>query len=898
MAKDRMGILVRAAVACACMAALQATAATRVYWTNATGDNMLSTAGNWKDEAGNVLTAPPATGGNEATGSILVFTNFTDAVGTTADGIKYYGYVFGEGSTMFLAKNGTYSKNIYVYGGGVTHEGTGVNVLGHTTRLSAPTNVFDVVNADAELQFNNGLADGGTRVLLKRGKGTLKGPNAYGSAINNIKEILMQSGTFTLSTPDPKISLTDCTITFDGNDPSARIKRQKNSTPCTVLALTGGCIRETESVDNTEHGFTDDGNAYTLSLTHNIKNSRFTGTIYSKLSFLWGPTDGSQTFTFAKATHPTTGSFTVTNGIVRLVDGAKFTSLAAVTVKDGATLDVASGVEFAIRTAALELESGATLSVAAGTSILTDAISTNGVAIPAGIYTKDNCAWVTGDGTVLTTEWPADKPGDVWNRRDFPAALAAGVETWYQGAELDGANMSLTAGEGATAVIGPLGVKTAGEGKTYTWSWPTFLYGAQEWISTNGDTLVVSAPIDNYLPGNLFFKGNGGVSLAVSQDSETRFVFDGPEVAMGGVTIANPVSVYGTTFTTSAMTTTNTFNGLVTVHNSMTVSKGTWRFTGGVDSPGSFNMSKSGGLYAIVIVDNKPFVSTSRFQPYTKVYLNVPSNTIATSNHAYPNGNDSHIYATAPYALWRGNPTSNGTGGTCRGNQRISLGFYCGAQNNPSKHGHYTGALLDLGGYDQEIASLCCSTNGAVVTSERGAQLHYVLDTFSQNAVFGFVHYAVTNYAHFTGGAGLTYEGSLTNAMLVEESTTTGRLEVASGKLTLAAPAPNMYSGLMWPGGSWPNASAVAVRGGTLAFGHNDAIGRDTDVEFEGADGRLEIAAGAMVRCRYLTFDGVRQAPGLWGAPGGTAIHKDAHFAGTGNLLVVGDGLGTMILFR
>ena len=108
-----------------------------------------------------------------------------------------------------------------------------------------------------------------------------------------------------------------------------------------------------------------------------------------------------------------------------------------------------------------------------------------------------------------------------------------------------------------------------------------------------------------------------------------------------------------------------------------------------------------------------------------------------------------------------------------------------------------------------------------------------------------------------------------------------------------------MYSGLMWPGGSWPNASAVAVRGdGTLAFGHSDAIGRETDVEFEGADGRLEIAAGAMVRCRYLTFDGVRQVPGLWGAPNSTAFHKDAHFAGTGNLLVVGDGLGTMVILH
>ena len=136
------------------------------------------------------------------------------------------------------------------------------------------------------------------------------------------------------------------------------------------------------------------------------------------------------------------------------------------------------------------------------------------------------------------------------------------------------------------------------------------------------------------------------------------------------------------------------------------------------------------------------------------------------------------------------------------------------------------------------------------------------------------------------------------NAVLVEESTSTGRLEVASGKIELAAAGLNTFSGINHPAGRWPNASAVAVRGGTLAFGHSDAIGRETDVEFEGTDGRLEIAAGAMVRCRYLTFDGVRQVPGLWGAPNSTAFHKDAHFAGTGNLLVVGDGLGTMVILH
>ena len=880
--------LIRAAAACACMAALSAAAEhARVYWTNATGDKSIQTPGNWQTEDGRTLTSAPKSGNNTYS-DILVFTNFSGTVTSTSI-YDHWGYVFGEGAAVTLGG----SQAIYAYGGGVTHEGTGTCVLGFTTYLRGIdniTNVFDVVRADAELQIQNSLSDGGSRVLLKRGKGTLKVPNAYGSSIGNIKEVVMQAGTGTLSTLDTKISLTDCTITFDGNDPSARVKRMKNHTPCTVLALTGGCIRETETVDNTEHGFTDDGNAFTLSLTHNIKNSRFTGTIYSKLSFLWGPTDGSQTFTFAKATHPTTGSLTVTNGTVRLEDGARFTSLAAVTVKAGAALEVESGIDYAIVAGDLVLETGATLHVAADTSVVCDAITRDGVVVPAGIYTKDNCDWLTGDGRVMTTEWPATMPNAVWNRRDYPAALAAGTETWYKGAELDGDDLSLTAGEGASVVMGPLGVTTAGDGKTYTWSWPTFIYGPQTWTVTNGDTLAISAPIQNYLYGDLEFVGNGSVMFTASQNAATRFVFNGPIVLMEGVTIGTPVTSYATAYKASETTITNTFTGRVTTPNGNTFSRGTWRFKGGVDAASAINMN----AYSTIIVDNQPFVCSARFQSYKRVYLNVSSNTIATSNHAYPDGKDSCIVAAAPYALWRGNATDS----TCRGNQRLSLGFYCGSSVAPlANQHHYAGNVLDLGGFDQEIASLSCGTNNAVVTSERAAQLHYVLDAFSQNAVFGFVYYAVTNYAHFTGGAGLTYEGSLTNAMLVEESTTTGRLEVASGKLTLAASAPNMYSGLNWPGGSWPNAAVAAVSGGTLAFGHKDAIGRGTDVSISG-EGRLEIADGVTVRCRDLYFDGVRQGLGTWGGPESSARRKDARFAGTGCLLVVGDGLGTIVIFR
>ena len=184
--KTLQGKAIRAAVACAMMAALSASAATRVYWTNATGDKSIQTAGNWKDEAGNVLTTAPKSG--ESYGIILVFTNFAGTVTTTLDGYYYYGYMFGEGASVSL---GT-SRNFYIYGGGVTHEGaSGVNVLNYTVNLRAATNVFDVVHPGAEIQIGNTLAGGDTRVLLKRGKGTLLTPASSGSRVENIKEVVM-----------------------------------------------------------------------------------------------------------------------------------------------------------------------------------------------------------------------------------------------------------------------------------------------------------------------------------------------------------------------------------------------------------------------------------------------------------------------------------------------------------------------------------------------------------------------------------------------------------------------------------------------------------------------------------------------------------------------------------
>lgn len=132
-------------------------------------------------------------------------------------------------------------------------------------------------------------------------------------------------------------------------------------------------------------------------------------------------------------------------------------------------------------------------------------------------------------------------------------------------------------------------------------------------------------------------------------------------------------------------------------------------------------------------------------------------------------------------------------------------------------------------------------------------------------------------------------------------STTTGRLDVASGRLSLLAPGGiNPLRNEAWPGGSWPNASVAAVSGtGTLALFHDRALNRHGEVRIDGG-GKLEIAAGVAQRCDNLYIDGVKMPVGrTYGAPGSGASTVDAaHFAGGGVLNVTGEHPAFVLTIR
>ena len=153
------------------------------------------------------------------------------------------------------------------------------------------------------------------------------------------------------------------------------------------------------------------------------------------------------------------------------------------------------------------------------------------------------------------------------------------------------------------------------------------------------------------------------------------------------------------------------------------------------------------------------------------------------------------------------------------------------------------------------------------------------------------------------GQAGISKEGSYKSHWLLQECSSSGIVQVTQGELYIAKRfidgAGNDYGQ-----GSWPNASKAVAKGtGTLVFQHSACIGKVTDVELS-EGGKLRLEEGVTQVCRDLYLpDGngglAKQSLGSWGATASGAAHKnDTYFAGTGQLIVTGDGNGCLLIFR
>ena len=191
------------------------------------------------------------------------------------------------------------------------------------------------------------------------------------------------------------------------------------------------------------------------------------------------------------------------------------------------------------------------------------------------------------------------------------------------------------------------------------------------------------------------------------------------------------------------------------------------------------------------------------------------------------------------------------------------------------------------------------------MTSETAATLHMAYSTYFFDGYFsdgapasqpalGLGTNATVCTTAFTGGASLSKEGSL-DLYIAAESTSTGTLAVTTGRLIMS----RADSNVSYPGttiarsrGSWPNASAVEVKGGTLVLENEVAFGPHTPIYAMG--GTIEVPEGVSFSsaAMYVTDGegGWTVLRGCCGGPDSAAANKPK-YPGTDTYVFSGAGV-------
>lgn len=625
----------------------------------------------------------------------------------------------------------------------------------------------------------------------------------------------------------------------------------------------------------------------------------FSGTFTGGAGITWNPTDAEKVFVISRSVSDTQGRFVVSNGTLKIVDGAKLTSVSLVTV-DGAdarlTIDETADAA-ALAGSELIVAHGGKVQVAAEKKLVFDSITANGSTLSGGIYTKTNTNWVEGDGQVIVAgnAWTGDGGADTsvenaanWGGAtvdltgsSLTAILAAGGEkaripdtltAAWRGISFRGEkNFELAADGNGSVGIDAAGIITTrgAAARTYTISSPIGLLASQYWLFDTGDTVEVTGAI------------SGGAEKVLNKDGAGRLNLKGANTFDGAFNIIKgDVYLYegGTLGSTVGKTTVTSgsgnlyLNGADTLETIVISKGGSYPVkavggrpsylrgvidcrTGGNLILGGENTSTplhicgsiwgSGNFSGYnLVVDEKPLQLADRLSGGCTITFNVSSNWIG--NNVFMGASGARIICNAPYALYRG-PRSEkrGDGTTCSYISRYGMS----AAGNQ---------VLDLGGFNQELTMLCAlqptaSTTANIVRSATPA----LLDIYCDQGYAAENNYGpgrMNNWAVFEGGAGFRvkrFGNATANTPIVLESvsSTTGRLEVAvevvsaNDTLTLA--------------GSWPNASAIAATSGTLVLKHEASIGKKTDVYVRASGGGalpgvLQLDNARPQRCRWL----------------------------------------------
>lgn len=954
-------------------AALLPASATTWYWkrVKSVKDLMGSGYGYARNYAGNWKNAETGENGIPANGDFIVSQGYG---GFGGDFLQQN--IFG-GLTLTQSASGEFlsQAQLALQAGGpglvledaVTSVGTANGYLVFTGSGDA---IVDIRNPSCRLYIQKSFYGNENITLVKKGPGTLQNSEgyaplntaktAYQDARNNYnnyyqhrkfawKAVKLQGGTLDMR---QYYWVNDCDFQFDGNNVALSVNcfDKNNGVDWGIhsLELSNCRLSETENVTGSSHYVSgQDARCFIHMFGDQMVDQSFSGEFKNYAGLVWDPQTDVE-FVFRKTVSSTAGILTVSNGTIRVTEGAGFPNVPTIVVSG-------ANAKFKVDASAQQTYPATTFIIENGGKIVADgcvtvrALTVDGVAVPEGLYTGTTqqlgtlADWVDGAGSVFVgrlveggdnavtwngtgnattlanwngaTELPVLTDGSARVTVAGGSSFVADTNVWVKGFTLGGTAFALSAAEGSELWIGSAGITnpnnqaltvgTAAGGAVVA-------AGEQTWSLGSG-LLTVSGPL----------KSLGAAPLTITHNNKSP-------TWSNGIAVDADILIYDTSKANKGSTTITvpqngnlTFNGYL-----VTTNTGSINITANAGSTVTFNklmMSRDGGMLKgsgrIVFKGPVHFRDRPSMSETVTVELHSDGNRLNGNMGTFSGGT---LKAMAPYVITKAN-TQRFT------KDKVTNNSTDGGQNTMiNAKGSFK---LDLNGFDQSIDQLAMhadgNSSGGHVTSPTPAKLH--LQTANSywanhNYNYGFgsgykslsqadnYGYETADKGYWEGAVTLSYEAAASGMRrtMMRTSSSTGNIEVVSGTLVFARRAKtanetfdlkggssNPYWRLANEDGSWPNASAVVVTGGTLVFEHGNVIGRGTDVFLSTTSGTLQLEEGVRQTCRDLYVDGQKQSTGrTYGSLDSNAAVKLSCFAGTGVLYVRGDGQGMMLMVR
>ncbi len=333
------------------------------------------------------------------------------------------------------------------------------------------------IDVPAGRTFTNQKGVKGTATFVKTGGGKFRsageGANLYQPTITKL-----QGGSFWIKSSTTPLANGE--FIFDSNA-AGNLVLENSYTKDNVKTwynqwvLNNGALRESASVANTTHGISssDTGARAYLRLTGTPKvaEQRFTGQLYATGGISFEPNakqagGEDYVFTIAKSASTAGGGLSVTNGTMRLVEGATFSSLQIVNVGPNATFEVATGSGVRFNCGALDVAAGGKLKLGAGVmlSFGKDSFAA-GTRLAEGIYTANGADgtiavnWIEGDGKVSVSEVAIIDPITL-NVESGTVDLDTALAAWNEANGENVTRASLSSGDDSLRTIFKTGAGT------------------------------------------------------------------------------------------------------------------------------------------------------------------------------------------------------------------------------------------------------------------------------------------------------------------------------------------------------------------------------------------------------------------------------------------------------